>query len=221
MDLDPTRLVGSVNRELSTREVDGRPAKVVTATRSYDTTPDDLWDALTNPERIPRWFLPVSGDLRPGGHYQLEGNANGKILECEPPSRLGVTWEMHGETSWVTVDLADEEPGRTQLRLEHVAHIPDEMWDQFGPGAAGAGWDQALVGLERHLVTGGKQVDPEEWMAWLQSDDGRAFLQGTSDAWCEASIAAGTDPEAARAAAERTAAFYRGEGPGAADMLDD
>ena len=54
----------------------------------YDTTLDDLWDACTNAERIPRWFLPVSGELRDGGRYQLEGNAGGTIERCDPPTRL-------------------------------------------------------------------------------------------------------------------------------------
>src|SRR5882724_8555264 len=29
------------------------------------------WDAMTNAERIPRWFLPISADLRLSGRYQL------------------------------------------------------------------------------------------------------------------------------------------------------
>src|SRR5690606_22050656 len=64
-------------REGAPRDHQGRPARVARLMRSYPTTQDDLWDAITNPERIPRWFMPVSGDLRPGGHYQLEGNAGG------------------------------------------------------------------------------------------------------------------------------------------------
>ena len=46
-----------------------------------------MWDAVTSAERIPRWFLPISGDLRLGGRYQLEGNAGGEVLECAPPAR--------------------------------------------------------------------------------------------------------------------------------------
>ena len=34
--------------------------------RTYDAPIEDVWDAVTNPERISRWFLPVSGDLRAG-----------------------------------------------------------------------------------------------------------------------------------------------------------
>ena len=60
--------------------------KVVELRRSYDADVADVWDACTNPERIPRWFLPISGDLRLGGRFQLEGNAGGEIKECDPPN---------------------------------------------------------------------------------------------------------------------------------------
>ena len=42
----------------------GKPALVAVAIRSYDTTVDDLWEAITTPERLARWFLPVEGDLK-------------------------------------------------------------------------------------------------------------------------------------------------------------
>ena len=58
---------------------------MVVASRSYDTDIDDLWEAITNAERIPRWFLPITGELRLGGRYQLQGNAGGTITACEPP----------------------------------------------------------------------------------------------------------------------------------------
>jgi uncharacterized protein YndB with AHSA1/START domain len=211
MTLDVTRLIGAVNRELSTRD-DG--ARVMTATRTYATSLDDLWDALTNPERIPRWFMPITGDLEPGGHYQLEGNARGEILACEPPRLLGVTWEMQGQVSWVNVELSEEAPEATVLRLEHIAHVPDDFWDQFGPGAVGVGWDQALLGLDQHFAPGGPSVRPEDAAEWVASAEGKAFVRQSSDAWEEASIAGGTDPAAARAAAERTTAFYTGAAEG-------
>lgn len=45
----------------------------VTLTRTYDAESEDVWDALTNPERLPCWFYPVSGDLKVGGSFQFEG----------------------------------------------------------------------------------------------------------------------------------------------------
>ena len=76
---------------MSSLERDGQPARAVTLARSYATTVEDLWDAVTNGERILRWFLPISGELAPGGRYQLEGNAGGVITACEPP----ITFRAH------------------------------------------------------------------------------------------------------------------------------
>jgi uncharacterized protein YndB with AHSA1/START domain len=60
--------------------------------RTYPAEPEEVWDALTDPERLRRWFLPVSGELKVGGSFQLEGNAGGEILECEQPKRFKVTF---------------------------------------------------------------------------------------------------------------------------------
>jgi uncharacterized protein YndB with AHSA1/START domain len=209
MAIDVTREIDAVTRELTTRERDGVPARVLVATRVYDAARRELWDALTNPERIPRWFLPISGDLRLGGRYQFQGNAGGEILACESPTHVAVTWEMHGQPSWLTLELADAPGGRTSLRLEHVAHVPEEFWEQYGPGAVGVGWDQALFGLDQHFASE-VSVDPTSAATWVASDEGRSFVNLSSAAWCDASIAAGTDPEAARAAADRTTAVYTG-----------
>ena len=210
MPTDLVEFLNSTSRDLSSRDVDGAPAKVLVATHRYNTARADLWDALTNKERIPRWFLPISGDLHVGGHFQLEGNAGGEILECVPPQRFGITWGMNGQVSWVNVELADDPAGGTCLRLEHIAHVPEEFWDQFGPGAVGVGWDSALLGLDQ-LFASEVTVTPEQAMVWLATEEGRGFIKHSSDVWCAADIAFGTDPEAARAAAERTRAAYTGE----------
>jgi uncharacterized protein YndB with AHSA1/START domain len=209
MKLDPAAYVGAVIREVASRDYDGRPARVVIATRTYDTTVEDLWDALTSAERIPRWFLPVSGDLRLGGRYQFAGNAGGEITRCEPPHLLAVTWEGGGAVSWLTVSLADDPAGGARLELEHIAHVEDNFWDRFGPGAAGVGWDLALMGLGRHLISGAA-VDRKEAAAWSASEEGRDFVARCSEEWCKASIRAGTAESAARAAAARTTTFYGG-----------
>ena len=210
MKIDIAATLGAVTREVGTREHDGRPARVVAAARTYDTGIDDLWDALTNAERIPRWFLPISGDLRLGGRYQLEGNAGGGIRTCEPPRHLAVTWEYGGQASWVTVRLAEEAPDRTRLELEHLAHVDDKFWDEYGPGAVGVGWELAMMGLGNHLETGAA-LDRQAGMAWPTTPKGKVFVRGSSEGWAQASIAAGTDPAAAQASAARTTAFYTGE----------
>ena len=209
MNLDVLRYIGAVTREVQTRDYDGRPARVVVATCSYDTTIADLWDAVTNPERIPNWFLPISGDLRLGGHFQLQGNAGGKITRCEPPCILEVTWEFGGQVSWVHVRLTELSDGGAQLKLEHIAHVPDDFWTQYGPGAVGVGWDLTFRALGTYLTTG-DAIDPNQAAARLASEEGRDFVRRSSHEWGRASIDAGTDEALAREAADRTTAFYQG-----------
>jgi uncharacterized protein YndB with AHSA1/START domain len=210
-----TNALGIEFRRFEDRMQDGTPVHVAVAVRTYDTDPADLWDAMTNAERIPRWFLPIEGDLRLGGRYQLIGNAGGTITRCDPPAALDVTWEFAGAVSWVTVRLAAEAGGRTRLTLEHsaLASDTDEHWKQFGPGAVGVGWDLLFVGLGLHLETGGAPVDPKAFEAWTVSDVGKDFVRKSAGAWAQAHIAGGEAPEIARGMADRTAAFYTGEAP--------
>jgi uncharacterized protein YndB with AHSA1/START domain len=203
---------GAEFRLVEDREYLGKPAMVAVAARSYDTTVEDLWEALTDRERLARWFLPVEGELKLGGRYQLKGNASGTINRCDPPHALEVTWEFGGGMSWVNVRLTPD--GRkARLTLEHIAHregIGEEHFEQFGPGAAGIGWDLALRGLELHLADPGTALDHAEFEAWTVSGEGKAFVRGSGEAWGAAHIASGEDPDEARAKAERTIAFYTG-----------
>jgi uncharacterized protein YndB with AHSA1/START domain len=208
--IDVISTIGAVTREVASREHEGRPARIVVATRTYDTSMEDVWDAISNPERIPRWFLPVSGDLKLGGRYQLQGNAGGEITRCEPPRHLAVTWEFGGEVSWLRVNLADDPKRGTRLVLEHIAHVDDERWKQYGPGAVGVGWDMALMGLAVHLESGAP-VDRQAAMAWLGTPEGKDLVRRSSDDWRRASVADGTDAGEAAAAAQRTTAAYTGE----------
>jgi uncharacterized protein YndB with AHSA1/START domain len=214
--MDVMALLGAVERRVSNVERDNRTARMVVATRVYEATVEDVWDALTSKERIPRWFLPIEGNLEVGGRYQLTGNAGGTVLKCNPPKHFEITWGMGGnEDSWVDVRLELIGPEKTRLVLEHVAIVPDEFWNQYGPGAVGLGWELGLLGLYLHLRTGGDgRVEAAdvtaEGKAWAASPEGIDYQSRASESWGEASIAAGTDAAAARAAAARTTAAYTG-----------
>ena len=205
MQIDVARVLGLVTRSVRNFEKDGKPASAVTLTRLYDTSVDDLWDALTSKERVARWFLPVEGDLEIGGKYQLKGNAGGTITACKPPTHFAATWEFGGAVSWIDVALSAERD-QARLTLEHTAVIEDH-WNQFGPGAVGIGWDQAVIGLTLHLG-GAERVDPAEFMAWSTSTDGLEFTRRAGEAWFEADVAGGADPEDARRRADNTITAY-------------
>lgn len=67
----------SVTRAYRTEERDGEQMHVQSLEQTYPAALADVWEAVTSAERIQRWFLPVSGDLRLDGRYQFEGNAGG------------------------------------------------------------------------------------------------------------------------------------------------
>jgi uncharacterized protein YndB with AHSA1/START domain len=92
IDIDVEQQIDGRARTVGTRTHEARELREVTITVVCDTTADDLWEAVTTAERIGRWFVPVSGDLRLGGRYQLEGNAGGEITACDPPHGFDPTW---------------------------------------------------------------------------------------------------------------------------------
>lgn len=219
--VDVDAQLNAVERGIQTKDVDNVRSYVQTLAQTYPSPIDDVWDAVTSAERIPRWFLPVSGDLRLGGTYQFEGNAGGEIVRCEPPvdGRAGytVTWgNGMGDPAIVHVRLTAVDAASTRFELENVAaadSIPEGFWEQFGPSATGMGWDSGLLGLASYFSGGEDGISPEEGQAWLATDEGKSFLRGSADAWARAHIADGADPEVANAAATTTYGMYTGEVP--------
>lgn len=61
MPFDIGAHLGATHREVRNVTHDGQSAKMVVASRVYDTDSADLWEAVTDPERMKRWFAPVTG----------------------------------------------------------------------------------------------------------------------------------------------------------------
>jgi hypothetical protein len=172
------------------------------ARRTYPTDQADLWDALTNADRIPRWFLPISGDLQAGGRYQIEGNASGVVERCKEPESFAVTWEFGEMVSWLEVTLTPDGEG-TSLELVHEAHVDPYLWGRFGPGVVGVGWDLGLVGLGLHIESGAS-VDPGVAAAFPLSPDGVEFVERSAAGWAAAAVEDGDEAGPAHEAAART-----------------
>ncbi|RMI46434.1 SRPBCC family protein [Streptomyces triticirhizae] len=205
--------INAVHREVGRRRIPAGDGHTVVLSRRYEATLEDVWNACTTPERLARWLAPVTGDLREGGSYQLEGNAGGKILACERPHLLRVTW-VYGENvteadvSEVTLKLSAEDYGATRLTLEHASVGDPEFWERYGPGATGIGWDLSLLGLALHLA-GEPLPDKEKFHT---APEGRGFVTDVSQRWRAAHVASGAPAEAAERAAAATAAFFAPEG---------
>ena len=92
--------------------------------RGYATSPEDVWAAFTESDRLARWFGRYTGHGRPGGTVELtvtgELDAGGEVAdpvtvavhECAPPHRLVVEVPSNGTGSWwIAVDIAPEGDG--------------------------------------------------------------------------------------------------------------
>lgn len=194
-------------RAVADTQLHGATGHVVEIRRTLRGSVADVWSACTEAERVGRWFLPLSGDLRPGGRFQLEGHAGGDIVVCEPPHRLQLTWEAGKlAPNLVTLELTPVGEDSTEFVLRHA--VPDDdHWAQYGPGAVGVGWELALVGLAT-FTAGGAVPEAAEVMA---DPDTTVFMRRCAVAWGVADEAGGTDPETARAAATRTSDAYAPE----------
>jgi uncharacterized protein YndB with AHSA1/START domain len=135
------------HREVGHRRIGAGEARSALIRRRYDAPVEDVWDACTNPKRIDRWLLPVSGDLRVGGSFSLQGNASGEILRCEPPRLLTLTW-VYGDrpADEVELRLSSGDGGDTVLELEHASvceTAPDGVSDAIL--GVGVGWELPLT----------------------------------------------------------------------------
>lgn len=139
----------AVHRTMGKGSVPAGEAYTVELRRRYDAEIENVWDAITSAERLPRWLVPVTGDLRLGGKYELEGMAHGEILRCESPRLLKVSW-LYGPdadawegTSEVEVRLTPGPAGDTEIELIHAAVVDPHFFPTYGPGAGGVGWTWA------------------------------------------------------------------------------
>jgi uncharacterized protein YndB with AHSA1/START domain len=152
-------------RGVVTIEDDGRQR--LEFRRSWPDPIEDVWSALTEPERLARWIGVYDGERAVGGRGTFamtheEGESGGEpttIVECDPPRRLVIEWVQQDADAWrVDLDLW-REGDRTVLRFVQFygpdADVTDFVlgwhWylNRFGAEVAGtpapADWDTFLA----------------------------------------------------------------------------
>jgi uncharacterized protein YndB with AHSA1/START domain len=97
--------------------------------RSVDvrTTPERLWELLTDADALVRWWPDVA-ELEPleGGRVRMVFAANssvvnGRVTRFEPPTGLGFTWEREQSPDAVTqVEFTVTDLGGGRCRVEVV-----------------------------------------------------------------------------------------------------
>ena len=155
-----TRILGSL------RSADG--AGIVRIEDRYDTDIDDLWSAITDPDRLARWFGEVDGDLSHRGEFRVHiadaGERTGQVEACDAPQRLVVTTRETDESYrngqgvppfdavWDITLTADGD--QTTLVIE-VKGMPLDKIAFFG-----AGWQIHAENLGAYLA--GRELDDVE-----------------------------------------------------------
>ena len=140
-------------RAIGTKLIAAGDARTAVIRRVYPASPETLWQAITDRTHLRRWFIEPRGDLRFGGTFALEGHAHGRILRCDPPRMLRVTWvygPRHADELEVRLTKADG--GGTVVELEHASiadTAPDSVTDALL--GVGVGWELAMDHLGRHL----------------------------------------------------------------------
>ena len=131
--------------------------------RRYDAPPEELWSALTEPERLTRWLANVAElELRVGGRFLLVWHEDGQqtdgtVLDLEPGRVLELGWTYPEEPdSAVRFELRPDGDG-TVLVLDHRGLPPGSI------AGYGAGWHSHLDSLDAHLAGG-----EADWSARFQ-----------------------------------------------------
>lgn len=104
----------------------------------FATDADDLWSALTEPERLGRWLGEVEGDLRLGGSFHARYFASGwegtgHVEVCDPPRRLRISTVADGEPDGVVEVTLTADGEGTRLVIEDRG-VPLDQVAAYGAG---------------------------------------------------------------------------------------
>jgi uncharacterized protein YndB with AHSA1/START domain len=143
-----------------TREDDGRQR--LEFRRSWPDPIEDVWSALTEPDRLARWIGRYDGERRVGGAGTFAMTHEGgepageptTIIECDPPRRLVIEWVQQDTDAWrIDLDLWVE-GGRTVLRFVQFFPAGADVADFAG------GWHWYLDKLDAELSG---RPQPTDW----------------------------------------------------------
>lgn len=123
------------------------PSQVETISFEVDLphSPEKVWRALTDPELMAEWLLPVTGlKLEVGAAFVLktqpypgwDGTVSCKMLTIEEKKKLSYTWTVPFLDTVVSFALEPTEKG-TRLTIEQAGFKPDQKQES---GGARYGW---------------------------------------------------------------------------------
>lgn len=78
----------------------------------FPASPDEVWEALTDPTQLEQWFAnDVELDPRPGGacvfRWDDGEERRATVLVADPGERLVLDWDEEGEVEFMVEEVAD------------------------------------------------------------------------------------------------------------------
>jgi uncharacterized protein YndB with AHSA1/START domain len=138
----------------ASEETAGSRAESLSFEYELQHPPEKVWRALTDPQLLEEWLLPVVGfELRPGAEFTFktqaypgwDGTVSCRFVEIETHRKLRYTWSVPFLDTVVTFTLTPTGSG-TRLSIEQSGFEPDQKREL---GGARYGWS----------MMGGKLVD--------------------------------------------------------------
>ena len=112
-----------------------------------EASPEEVWEALTDPDRLSEWLAPdVELDPNEGGEIAVrdgEDERTGTVETVEELERLTFTWTRPGEGESFVEFTIEPLPAGTRVRVVETPIGPTAM--AFG------GWGPRLARLHRSL----------------------------------------------------------------------
>jgi len=147
------------------------------------STPEKVWQALTSAEFSRQYFsgFAIEADLKVGGAFIARApdgsvHIGGEVIECDPPRRLTVTWNVNWpalvEKLGPTLVTYGIEPAGDAVKLTMLQSHDREISDDILSGGR-TGWPAILSSLKSLLETGKaltiKMAPPERMLAALKA----------------------------------------------------
>jgi uncharacterized protein YndB with AHSA1/START domain len=173
---------------MTTKETDGsieevRGESVLRFERRYPNSIDDVWDAITNPDRIAQWWLPfdaeITVELVEGGSYELRGKGGAptlswKVLRADAPHLFAhthvepdvvITWELSEDGDGCVLVLTQTVPDRASAVSNNFVVGLHTSLDRLGALLQGHAidWDwNAMSEHQRRYAESGLAVEQEK-----------------------------------------------------------
>jgi uncharacterized protein YndB with AHSA1/START domain len=136
-------------------ELRDQKARWVERETLVEATPEEVWEALTDEDRLEEWMAPeVELDPTEGGEIAVrdgDDQRTGTVETLEEGERFAFTWSRPGEGESFVEFTIEALPAGTRVTVIETATEPAATNTAAGPTAIASGWGSRLARLHHSL----------------------------------------------------------------------